>query len=97
MGAKGKPREDSATVYGLRFKMIAIDGLVHAFHGDYQGERARLRRTACISVLEGSDEELKKMLEDLAYGDNVDSRMRETKIEWRRKKAEARKAKADYR
>ena len=77
-------------------KMIAIDNLIHAFHGDYQGERARLRRTACVSVLEGSDEELKKMLEDLAYGDNVDSRMRENKIEWCRKKTEASKAKANH-
>ena len=72
--------------------MLAIDRLIHAFHGDYQGPRARLRRTACQSILSGTDEELADMLNELAYEDNVPPEMRAIRDEWQSKVAEAREA-----
>lgn len=77
-------------------KMLAIDRLVHAFHGDYQGVRARLRRTACASILEGSDEGLARMLDELAYGENVDPQLLVEKSRWRAKRSEAEKAVEEY-
>jgi hypothetical protein len=73
-------------------KMLAIDRLIHAFHGDYQGSRARLRRTACSSVLEGDDESLAQMLDELAYGDNVPPEMLAQRDMWRAKVADSKKA-----
>ena len=62
--------------------MLVIDRLIHAFHGDYQGDRARLRRTACSSILQGTDADLARMLNDLAYEENADPRLLETRNKW---------------
>lgn len=72
-------------------KMLAIDRLVHAFHGDYTGPRSRLRRTACVSVFKGTGEELKALLDDLAYGDTIDREMAKNRETWRRKQEEKRR------
>ena len=72
--------------------MLVIDRLIHAFHGDYQGDRARLRRTACSSILQGTDADLARMLNDLAYEENADPRLLETRNKWRTKVAEGRAA-----
>ena len=87
---------DFETARDPHAKMRAIDKLVHAFHGDYQGARARLRRTACVSVLEGTNEELSRMLDDLAYGDTADARMLSERNLWRRKRAEAAETKSSH-
>ena len=77
-------------------KMLAIDRMIHAFHGDYQGTRARLRRTACSNILEGTDQELARMLDELAYGKTADPQMLQRKEIWQAKMDEAKKAGEDW-
>ena len=48
-----------------RDKMLAIDALIHACHGQFKGE---MGRPAACNVIEGTARELVRFLDELAYG-----------------------------
>lgn len=48
--------------------------------------------TVIASALKGTDADLASMLNDLAYGENADPRLLETRDKWRTKVAEGRAA-----
>jgi hypothetical protein len=48
-----------------RDKMLAIDGLIHACHGEWQGSKGR---PAACNLIEGTMRELIGFLDELAYG-----------------------------
>lgn len=49
-----------------RDKMLAIDALIHAVHGEFRGGPGR---PAACNLIEGTAKELVRFLDELAYGD----------------------------
>lgn len=62
-----------------RDKMLAIDALIHAAHGEFKGG---MGRPAACNLIEGTMHELVRFLDDLAYGDASTAGLRETKAQW---------------
>ena len=74
---------------GPREKMLAIDRVIHALH---ESANQVWTLPASVNLIEGSFEEVIAFLDDLAYGDTTDARMRARKEQWRRKMAEGERA-----
>ena len=69
-----------------RDKLLAIDWMVHACHGQ-PGEG--IGRPAATNLIEGTATQLISFLDDLAYGEGSTPGMRESREEWRRKAEES--------
>lgn len=67
-----------------RSKMLSIDRLIHEFHWMLKkdGEQPIAMRTACANLLEGTATEIMELLNELAYGQDTDAEMRETRKMW---------------
>lgn len=63
-----------------RDKMLAIDALIHAFHGEFKGHAGR---PAACNVIEGTMLELVTLLDDLAYGPRSTAEVAERARRWR--------------
>jgi hypothetical protein len=62
-----------------REKMLAIDGLIHAVHGEFQGA---MGRPAACNLIEGTARELIAFLDALAYGPQSTEGIAEARREW---------------
>jgi hypothetical protein len=62
-----------------RDKMLEIDRLIHACHGEFKGG---MGRPAACNLIEGTMFELITLLEGLAYGDASTSGVKETRQRW---------------
>ena len=62
-----------------RDKMLAIDALIHAVHGQFQGAMAR---PAACNLIEGTARELIGFLDELAYGPQSTEGIAESRREW---------------
>jgi hypothetical protein len=62
-----------------RDKMLAIDALIHACHGEWQGGPGR---PAACNLIEGSMSELIPFLDELAYGPQSSEGIAEARAEW---------------
>ena len=78
---------------GPREKMLAIDRVIHALH---ESANQVWTLPASVNLIEGSFEEVIAFLDDLAYGDTTDARMRARKEQWRGKIAEGKRATAKW-
>ena len=65
---------------GPRAKMLAIDRVIHALH---ESANQVWTLPASLNLIEGKIDEVIAFLDDLAYGDTTDARMRERKEQWR--------------
>jgi hypothetical protein len=63
-----------------RDKMLAIDALIHACHGQFKGE---MGRPAACNLIEGTMFELIAFLDELAYGDLSTPGVGEIRERWR--------------
>jgi hypothetical protein len=63
-----------------RDKMLAIDALIHACHGQFKGH---MGRPAACNLIEGSMLELVALLDSLAYGDASTPGIGEVRAEWK--------------
>jgi hypothetical protein len=62
-----------------RDKMLAIDALIHACHGQFKGAAGR---PAACNLIEGTARELIAFLDQLAYGDGSTAGVTETREQW---------------
>jgi len=62
-----------------RDKMLAIDALIHACHGQWLGQ---MGRPAACNLIEGTMTELVKFLDELAYGSLSTEGMAESRERW---------------
>ncbi|HEX5480621.1 MAG TPA: hypothetical protein VFY79_12960 [Dehalococcoidia bacterium] len=62
-----------------RDKMLAIDALIHAVHGQFQGA---MGRPAACNLIEGTARELVGFLDELAYGPQSTEGIAESRREW---------------
>lgn len=62
-----------------REKMLAIDALIHAVHGQFQGA---MGRPAACNLIEGTARELIGLLDELAYGAQSTEGIAESRREW---------------
>jgi hypothetical protein len=63
-----------------RDKMLAIDRLIHACHGEFKGH---MGRPAACNLIEGTMHELLPLLDGLAYGDASTPGVLEVRTEWK--------------
>jgi hypothetical protein len=63
-----------------RDKMLAIDALIHACHGQFKGA---MGRPAACNLIEGTMHELIAFLDELAYGDLSTAGVGEVRARWR--------------
>lgn len=63
-----------------RDKMLAIDALIHACHGQFEGA---MGRPAACNLIEGTMDELIEFLDELAYGDLSTPGVGEVRARWR--------------
>jgi hypothetical protein len=62
-----------------RDKLLAIDALIHACHGQFKGY---MGRPAACNLIEGTARELVRFLDELAYGDQSTAELRATRDRW---------------
>jgi hypothetical protein len=62
-----------------RDKLLAIDWLIHACHGEWQGG---MGRPAACNLIEGTATELVRFLNELAYGEQSTEEIVETRTRW---------------
>jgi hypothetical protein len=62
-----------------RQKMLTIDAMIHAVHGEFKGG---MGRPAACNIIEGTMRELFALLEELAYGDLSTRGIAETRERW---------------
>jgi hypothetical protein len=63
-----------------RDKMLAIDALIHACHGQFKGH---MGRPAACNLIEGTMSELLPLLDELAYGEASTPGVVELRKEWK--------------
>ncbi|MBO0793726.1 MAG: hypothetical protein J2P36_22620 [Ktedonobacteraceae bacterium] len=68
-------------------KMLLIDRLIHAVHWEMT---QRPTRPAAVNLIEGTMQMVKRLLEELAYGEQSTPGAQETQADWRRKMAVSR-------
>lgn len=61
-------------------RMLAIDALIHASHGEFKGQPGR---PAACNLIEGTAKELVRFLDALAYGNESLDALIETRDRWR--------------
>ena len=64
-------------------KLLLIDRLIHAFHGDMQKKPTR---PAAVNVIHGKCREVIELIENLAFGDGTIPSLRQSRDDWRQKK-----------
>jgi hypothetical protein len=69
-----------------REKMLVIDALIHACHGEFKGS---MGRPAACNVIEGTMKELAAFLDELAYGPKGTPGVAERHEEWTRQRKAA--------
>lgn len=62
-----------------RAKMLAIDALIHACHGQFKG---MMGRPAACNLIEGTARDLIRFLDELAYGNGSTAGLAETRAKW---------------
>lgn len=62
-----------------RDKMLVIDALIHACHGEFKG---MMGRPAAVNLIEGTTREILVFLDQLAYGDRSTDGVAATRASW---------------